>query len=79
MKEEDIPVVEGVLRFDGYGVKMFCQYCRKWHLHGWGEGHVVAHCDRDTPYRKTGYILKLNEAARKEYEKQRFANREQTT
>lgn len=37
--------------------KFWCRYCNKWHQHGQGDGHRSAHC-WDSPYSKTGYILK---------------------
>ena len=40
------------------GWKVFCGYCRKFHLHGIGLGHKVAHCcNENSPYNKTGYVL----------------------
>lgn len=59
MKAEDIPVVDAVFQVDGVCLKMWCQYCKQWHFHGKGEGHRRAHCIKDTPYKKTGYILRL--------------------
>jgi hypothetical protein len=59
MQKNETPIVEAVERTDGTGLKMYCEYCKAWHLHGHGEGHRVAHCTKDTPYKKTGYILKL--------------------
>lgn len=39
-------------------LKVWCVYCDKWHVHGMGYGHRVAHCESDaSPYRETGYIL----------------------
>ena len=40
------------------GLQVWCKYCNRNHLHGFGYGHRVAHCpDPDSPYRTTGYIL----------------------
>lgn len=36
----------------------WCPYCEKWHYHGEGEGHRIAHCDDGSPFQTTGYILK---------------------
>jgi len=39
---------------------VWCVYCRREHQHGigGGSGHRVAHCaDRDSPYRRSGYVL----------------------
>lgn len=39
-------------------VRVFCRYCSRWHVHGDGGGHRVAHCQADdSPYRDTGYFL----------------------
>ena len=40
------------------GLHAWCIHCRRWHLHGAGEGHRAAHCtNKDSPYLKTGYVL----------------------
>jgi len=69
--EKGIPIVNAVRRPDCDGLMFFCRYCKRWHFHGMGEGHRVAHCyrvphwrtkvhrDRPTPYDRTGYILRL--------------------
>jgi hypothetical protein len=45
-----------------HGWKVWCNYCRRWHQHGAQPGHRVAHCRvPSSPYRTTGYILKLAE------------------
>jgi hypothetical protein len=61
-----IPIIECVPRKDCNGLKFYCVFCNKWHLHGEGEGHRVAHCHKKTnqtyqksPFDETGYILKL--------------------
>jgi hypothetical protein len=39
-------------------LRAWCIHCRRWHYHGQGEGHRVAHCSKpDSPYERTGYIL----------------------
>jgi hypothetical protein len=39
------------------GLRVFCRWCDRWHIHG-GYGHRVAHCHISTsPYRLTGYVL----------------------
>ena len=46
-------------------LRVWCRYCKCWHLHGAGGGHRVAHCgdvDRHcrpivSPYKDTGYFL----------------------
>jgi hypothetical protein len=40
--------------------RFWCDYCRRWHSHGAGEGHRVAHCiNQESPYLNGGYVLKL--------------------
>jgi len=37
-------------------LRVWCAYCVRWHIHGSGYGHRVAHCWRpDSPYRLSGY------------------------
>ena len=69
-KLEQIPIVECELRqhYVG-GLKFFCKYCKKYHLHGRGLGHRSAHCGADTPYKETGYILKLKAGEIEKFEK----------
>lgn len=60
VKCSEPPVIECEEREDlPGGVKFHCQYCGKDHLHGIGEGHRNSHCIEDSPYKETGYILKL--------------------
>ena len=40
-------------------LRVWCAYCKRYHLHGGGGGHRVAHCDKVTPYSVTGYILEI--------------------
>jgi hypothetical protein len=38
----------------------FCPFCKKWHAHGRGDGHRVAHCtDAKSPLYEHGYIAKM--------------------
>ena len=54
-----IPILKAEPRHEVY-LKVWCHYCKKYHLHGHGEGHRTAHCpDPDSPFYRTGYILKL--------------------
>ena len=59
MSNKIYPIVNAIV--DGKDIKMYCKYCDIWHIHGLGggEGHRVAHCQKDTPYKSTGYILKI--------------------
>jgi hypothetical protein len=55
----DAPTL-GAKEFEEDGVKVWlvwCKYCRRWHVHGPGEGHRLAHCKQRTPYTATGYNL----------------------
>lgn len=42
---------------DGSQMKFFCPYCLKYHIHGKGEGHRVAHCFDESPLKKGGYYI----------------------
>lgn len=58
MEEINSPIVDAYADRDGM-LRIWCDHCHGWHFHGQGEGHRVAHCiDDDSPYRKTGYVLK---------------------
>jgi len=39
----DTPKLVGTLTEDGRAVRVWCDRCRGWHLHG-GFGHKIAHC-----------------------------------
>ena len=57
----DAPTL-GAKEVEEHGVKVWlvwCKHCVRWHAHGPGEGHRVAHCKRRTPYTATGYNLAL--------------------
>jgi hypothetical protein len=65
------PLVEAIESEDGC-LSFWCPYCVRWHYHGQGEGHRVAHCDTPptrpsrkanggptaSPYLQTGYELR---------------------
>lgn len=53
-----IPVLMAVERNKEGHLSVWCPYCERWHHHGIGEGHKAAHCDGDSPFRQTGYIIK---------------------
>lgn len=55
------PVIKCLPRDDFFGGMMFwCPFCKKWHRHGIGAGHRVAHCTNpNSPYSGTGYIIKM--------------------
>lgn len=53
-----IPVLEAFPRTDCHGWKVWCAWCRAWHLHGTGLGHRTAHCTIATsPFHQTGYFM----------------------
>ena len=45
------------------GIKFWCVYCNSWHHHSSFDGYRVPHClhGNNSPYHKTGYILKLRD------------------
>jgi len=52
-------IILALERTDCKGLKFFCVYCKREHLHGEDEGHRTAHCSNlKSPYLETGYILK---------------------
>lgn len=53
---EEFPIIAAYWE-DGQ-LTFWCSYCQRNHLHGWGDGHRVAHCDEDNPLKENGYILK---------------------
>ena len=41
-------------------IKVWCEYCDKYHVHGFTEGHRAAHySNQKSPYLQTGYFIKL--------------------
>src|SRR5687768_14357514 len=47
--------VAGVTRW-----RVWCRHCQAWHLHGPGEGHRIAHCEKPgSPYAANGYNIVL--------------------
>ena len=41
------------------GLKFWCPFCQKWHLHGRGPGHRTAHCIQGSALYQNGYIIKI--------------------
>ena len=40
--------------------RFYCPFCLRFHYHGHGEGHRLAHCHTvNSPFNKSGYFLKL--------------------
>ncbi|SEF46611.1 hypothetical protein SAMN04487919_101274 [Bacillus sp. ok061] len=59
MTSKKTPIVLAIERDEKGNLSTWCQYCRKFHHHGTGEGHRDAHCfEEDSPYIRTGYVLK---------------------
>ncbi len=61
VKKEEIPLIKCLPRtdFEG-GMKFWCPWCKKWHLHGIGDGHRAEHCTVDnSPFKAHGYVIKL--------------------
>lgn len=53
------PTVNAYITPDGTQWGVPCCACRRWHLHGPGEGHAGSHCfNPDSPY-QSGYYLRL--------------------
>ena len=66
-------------------VRVWCPYCVTWHYHGYDTGnkkeHRVTHCsnlrirgqytDADSPFRETGYYLKLDPRIKKDMAKKK--------
>jgi hypothetical protein len=58
-----IPVLKAELEeIPGHHItyKVWCPFCKVYHRHGNVEGHRVAHCNIDTPFERTGYIIALD-------------------
>lgn len=52
------PVLPAYETNDRYIV--WCDHCRRWHIHSPENGHRTAHChQRESPYDAVGYILRL--------------------
>lgn len=62
VERESIPEVYVSLLPNGL-CEFYCQYCGHKHVHGFVPGynnwHRIAHCTGDSPYRETGYFLRL--------------------
>ena len=54
----NVPQLPAYPRTDGIpGLRVWCSWCRRWHVHGAGYGHRAAHCHTASPYRDSGYTL----------------------
>lgn len=56
-----IPIIECIHRKDcPKGLRFYCVFCKREHLHGEVEGYRHAHCHNEqSPFNKKGYFLKL--------------------
>ena len=61
---QGVPIIKAVAEVGTGFLTFYCEYCKREHLHGYGDGHRVAHCDshptgRQTPspFLDTGYFL----------------------
>jgi hypothetical protein len=53
---EGFPILPAWPRKEPLNSVVWCTHCLRWHLHGYGDGHRVAHCHVEGSYPK-GYIL----------------------
>jgi hypothetical protein len=62
MKKNKMPLIlcEEVWVGESAQWRFWCPFCRTVHYHGAGPGHVVAHCDPDSPLYEHGYLLALD-------------------
>ena len=60
------PMIKCLPRSDFVGgMKFWCPFCKKWHLHGRGNGGRTPDCTLpDSPFRLLGYDIKM--ASKKE-------------
>lgn len=52
----EFPVLDAYL--EDNLLKVWCKHCKVWHYHGPVEGHKVAHCGLNSPYSRTGYVIR---------------------
>lgn len=54
----DAPIIKAYPEQGTGFLTFWCDYCKKEHLHGRGNGHRVAHCvSSSSPFEKEGYFL----------------------
>ena len=51
------PTVRATLAADGVSWRITCPLCHTVHVHGAGDGHRAAHCEKGTRHKEVGYIL----------------------
>jgi len=64
--KKDIPILIGFLNKLSQ-LRVWCPYCRKWHIHGGGDEdkgiitHRCAHCPSEvnSPFKSSGYYIKV--------------------
>lgn len=62
------PIIQTIPRVDlDFGQRFWCEFCRRYHLHGEGGGHRAAHCSNPlSPFLLIGYILRMKQEAQNE-------------
>jgi hypothetical protein len=52
------PILPAYKHPNGIQSIVWCRFCQRYHWHGYGPGHRVAHCgSRGGPYMTSGYVL----------------------
>ena len=61
--KEGYPIIQCEFRDDFFrGLMFYCPYCKRYHLHGRGEGHRSGHCsNKNSPICNLDYVLKSPE------------------
>lgn len=81
MTRGGFPEVAATLRKDGYGVQVKCPFCNRQHVHGWGLGSRVAHCQAGYSSNAQYVLVPANEhvatAVERETERLRLREEEQ--
>lgn len=55
---DGIPVIYAKIEKNGSQCSFYCEYCRKYHRHGIGEGRRLSHCiNENSPFKDREYYL----------------------
>ena len=54
LDKDGIPILNSIYIENSQAV--WCKYCQRWHIHGMGDGHRLAHCTFGTGY-TSGYNI----------------------
>jgi hypothetical protein len=58
-RRSKFPVLMAWPSANGRTVSAWCPHCCRYHTHGRGDGHRVAHCAGDSsPFKDTGYVIR---------------------